>query len=442
MSFKRFEIPPRFHDLPMGMRRASLCADLTSENVLKTLLGRHDLDDKAYDFIDRSIDAMIENAIGTHPMPLGVVPNFCVDGTMHAVAMATEEPSVIAGFNRVSRVFNASGGTLTSMPMPMTAAQIAIAISPQNASHLLENLQSRVDDWRTIANDANPALVAAGGGVVQIDFEMIATAESARCHCTTDACFATLAEFDPIEPINEVLVVATLHVSTRDAMGANAVNAMAEALQNAWFEHYGKMDGYAPCMAIVSNRAAERNVHAQVSIPEQVIEQYTKLDFDDFSQRIDRAMRFANASPARAVTHNKGILNGIVAAATPLGQDTRAICASAIDAATRTGIHKPLTQWFGAQHRENGKRYLVGSIDINIPVGFVGGMRHIPHIDAAFKFDHISSLSALSGVLASVGLAQNFAALWALVTDGIQAGHIKLHDKKKAIEANGESPPH
>ena len=214
MSFKRFEIPPRFHDLPMGMRRASLCADLTSENVLKTLLGRHDLDDKAYDFIDRSIDAMIENAIGTHPMPLGVVPNFCVDGTMHAVAMATEEPSVIAGFNRVSRVFNASGGTLTSMPMPMTAAQIAIAISPQNASHLLENLQSRVDDWRTIANDANPALVAAGGGVVQIDFEMIATAESARCHCTTDACFATLAEFDPIEPINEVLVVAT-RIDTR-----------------------------------------------------------------------------------------------------------------------------------------------------------------------------------------------------------------------------------
>ena len=142
------------------------------------------------------------------------------------------------------------------------------------------------------------------------------------------------------------------------------------------------------------------------------------------------------------MTHNKGILNGIVAAATPLGQDTRAICASAIDAATRTGIHKPLTQWFGAQHRENGKRYLVGSIDIDIPVGFVGGMRHIPHIDAAFKFDHISSLSALSGVLASVGLAQNFAALWALVTDGIQAGHIKLHDKKKAIEANGESPPH
>ena len=159
MSFKRFEIPPRFHDLPMGMRRASLCADLTSENVLKTLLGRHDLDDKAYDFIDKSIDAMIENAIGTHPMPLGVVPNFCVDGTMHAVAMATEEPSVIAGFNRVSRVFNASGGTLTSMPMPMTAAQIAIAISPQNASHLLENLQSRVDDWRMPIPPSSPLAV-------------------------------------------------------------------------------------------------------------------------------------------------------------------------------------------------------------------------------------------------------------------------------------------
>lgn len=437
MSFQKSLSSPRFRDLPVDRRRQYLCREFVDEDVVKSLLGRRDLEGAEYSEIDRSVDAMIENAIGAYPMPLGVVTEFCVDGEIRPVAMATEEPSVIAGLNRVSRIFRSSGGARSIVSPPVTAAQIAVGVSPCCAQELLEELKMRCFEWEEIVNHADPELVAAGGGFLALDFEIPTTPpQSADRHETEMALLEQNGLFEPLKREEEAFIVATLQVATCDAMGANAVNTMAEALLREWNARYGHARGYAPCMAIVSNRAEGRKVGVQISIPETTIEEYTGRDFSEFALRIERAMRFANVSPARAATHNKGILNGIIAAAIPLGQDTRAICVSALDGATRSGVHRPLSQWFCVKHRKTGIRSLLGRMDIDLPVGFVGGMRRIPHIDAAFQFDRIQSLEALAGVLASVGLAQNFAALWALVTDGIQAGHLKLHERKKFLYSN------
>ncbi len=418
---------PKFYRLSVNERRAALRASAIDPGVIDALTAHHEDDEIA--------DAMIENAIGTCPMPLGVVPELRVNGRNHAIAMATEEPSVIAGLNRVSRVFNDSGGTSATMADPVTQAQIAFAIDADCAQTLAAELRARVGQWLAVADEANPGLVAAGGGALDCRFEII---DATPPQDLPETCLGAGArDLLPCAAAHdaEALIVATLSVATRDAMGANAVNAMAEALARAWNALYGNRPGYAPCMAILTNRAPGRRTRAHIVIEESAAEKYMHAPFGDIAPKIARASRFAQNNPARAATHNKGILNGIIAAALALGQDTRAISVAAVDAACASGVHKPLAQWYCACRPQTQTRALVGAIDVPLPVGVVGGARQMPHIDAAFKFDSIDSLATLSALLASIGLAQNFAALWALVTDGIQKGHLALHEKKARIGA-------
>lgn len=425
---------PKFYRLSANERRAALRASGIDAGVIDALTAHHADDDASDDIAD----AMIENAIGTYPMPLGVVPELRVNGRNHAIAMATEEPSVIAGLNRVSRVFNDAGGTSATMSEPVTQAQIAFAIGADCAQALAAELRTRVGQWLAVADEANPGLVAAGGGALDCRFEVIGAAPTDAPQDLPESCLdAGAREWQPIgaAPGAEALIVATLDVATRDAMGANAVNAMAEALASEFRAIYGSRPGYAPCMAILTNRAPGRRTRAHIVIEDSVIEKYMHVPFGDFAPKIARASRFAQNDPARAATHNKGILNGIIAAALALGQDTRAISVAAVDAACASGVHKPLAQWYCACRPQTQKRALVGAIDLPLPVGFVGGARRMPHIDAAFRFDAIDSTATLSALLASIGLAQNFAALWALVTDGIQKGHLMLHEKKARIGA-------
>lgn len=397
----------KFYTKSIDERRRALVESGIPESVMQQL----DLEAASSSTLFE-LDAMAENVIGAYRLPLGVLTGLCVNGRVHTVLMATEEPSVIAGVNRAARLFNACGGIETTLCIPVTEAQIAVVVAAEHAVQFVEILRQNRDVWLNIANDANPLLAAAGGGAFDCRIENPKNSSN--------------PERKKIEN-SEEFVVMTLSVRTCDAMGANAVNTMAEAVLRAFNDKFASFPGYAPCMAILTNRTCGRTVCASARLDAEAISACTRWDFDEFSRRIERASRFALQSPERAVTHNKGILNGIVAAALPLGQDTRAISCAAIDAACLSGRHVPLSQWT----IDAPNHALIGRLEIPIPFGAIGGARNVPHIAAAFLFDGISSAQTGASLLAAIGLAQNFAALWALVTDGIQAGHMALHARKQ-----------
>lgn len=345
------------------------------------------------------LDRMSENVIGAWRLPLGVVPSLVVNGKSHRIAMATEEPSVVAAACRVSRLANACGGITSQADKPVTAAQIMGSASPECARDAVRWIEQNAQMLLEAANRCDPVLCASGGGAFALEAQIL----------------------EPTPDWAETFVVAKLFVHTSDAMGANAVNTMAEALQG---ELSQSLSGYVPGMAILTNDGAGRMVHARLSVPYAQFGAFAHCDGRDIAVRIARACAFAQRSPERAVTHNKGILNGIIAAALPLGQDTRALSASILHEAHRTGAHKPLTC---AALREDSLEF---AIHLPLPAGFVGGFKKNPAVAAAFAFDDISSYDELCALLSAIGLIQNLGALWALVTEGIQAGHMRLHVRK------------
>lgn len=352
-----------------------------------------------------TLDRMSENVIGAWRLPLGVVPQFTVNKKCHRIAMATEEPSVIAAVNRISKLINAcQDGIHCSFDSPVTMAQISGAVSLAQANVFKQIINQNKAQWLSLANEQNPQLAELGGGAFDIQLEILPP------------------EWN--ELWRETFVIFKLYVHTLDAMGANAVNTMAEALLRYIENEYVF---FTPCMAIVSNASEGRLVHASIDIPFAILEEITGMPGSNFAMLIARASALADRCPERAVTHNKGILNGIIAAAIPLGQDTRAIQAAAYDYACKTGVHLPLVRW------NMSSKSLHGEMHIPLPIGSVGGLRKIPAVNAAFAFDKIDNYAELCSVLASVGMTQNLGALWALTTEGIQAGHMKLHNRKGAV---------
>ncbi len=347
------------------------------------------------------LDHMSENVIGSWRLPLGLLTGLTVNGCEHCVAMATEEPSVIAAVNRSAIVFNAAGGVRATSGTPVTCAQVMCIVAAEAAEDTVCRLTARRSTILETANKSNPGLQTAGGGAFALDIDITP--------CDAETSF----------------IVIRLHVHTIDAMGANAVNTMAEAVQNEIGRWLNETPGFERGMAILTNRAPGRLVTATVDIPEKILKETTR---DDDAQRlmhrIELASRFAEANPERAVTHNKGIMNGIIAAAIPLGQDTRAMQAAFYDAACGGHGHAPMAQW----RAQNG--HLTGRIELPLVVGFVGGIRLLPAVNEAFKLAGIQSYHDLCCTLAAIGLAQNFGALRALMTDGIQAGHMALHARK------------
>ena len=394
-----------FHRLTLDERRQSL-RSLDPENTLDRLL------DEAQPTPNDAFDRMSENVIGTFRLPLSILTSVCVNDVPRPVAMVTEEPSVVAAANAATALFERCGGVHTQFLKPTTSAQIVLsAQDPMLAFDVCARLECRQKQWLDFANQADPGLIAAGGGAFGLSFE-----------CLHQAGF------------EKTFIVGKLDVHTVDIMGANAVNTMAEAVLSAIMNDIAQTMPTADIervMAILTNAAPGRLVHANVQLPFDQLNGYRKaVPGNVLAHKVELASQFALASPQRAVTHNKGILNGIFAAALPLGQDIRAISASTLDYACQSGVHRPLSCW-KIDHDQ-----LVGDLTLPIVAGTVGGSRHaLPTIDAAFRFAAINSYEDLCGVLSAIGLAQNFAALAALVTDGIQEGHLKLHQRKRQPDA-------
>jgi len=350
--------------------------------------------------IDPAIpDKMIENAIGSFPLPLGIAVNFVVNGKDYLIPMAIEEPSVIAAASNAAKMARERGGFWTSSTSPIMIGQIQLTgvKDPNRAKHMILEKKAEILD---LANKQDPMLLKVGGGAKDIDARTIHTIKGPN-------------------------VVVHLHVDVRDAMGANAVNTMAEAVAPLIEE----ITGGRVYLRILSNLAIHRLARARAVWAKDVIGGEEVVD------GVVEAYAFAEADPFRCATHNKGIMNGIDAVILATGNDTRAIEAGAHAYAAIKGGYKPLTTF-----EKTPEGDLAGTIEIPMAVGLVGGATKVhPTAKACIKLLGVKSASELGEVAAAVGLAQNFAALRALATVGIQKGHMSLHAKN--IVASIGCPP-
>ena len=347
------------------------------------------------------VDRMIENVIGTMPVPLGVAMNFRVNGRDYLVPMAIEEPSVVAAASNAAKMARAKGGFTASTSGPVMIGQIQLVHVPDPHSARLAILHAR-DEILRRANDKDPILVKLGGGAKDVETRVISTGRGP-------------------------MVITHLIVDCRDAMGANAVNTMAEAVA----PHLEEITGGRVYLRIISNLAVRRLARARAVFTKDAI------GGPEVVEGILEAFAFADADPFRCATHNKGIMNGIDAVVLATGNDFRAIEAGAHSyAAWKSGGYRSLTTW-----ERNADGDLVGTIELPMAVGLVGGATAVhPTAKACVKLLGVKSAQELAEVIASVGLAQNFAALRALATEGIQRGHMGLHARNIAatVGAVGE----
>ena len=383
---------PGFHKLTLNERLAKVAelAGLSEEDV-KTLTKEGPL---PLDLADK----MIENVIGTMPLPLGIATNFLINGKDYLVPMAIEEPSVVAAASNAAKMCRAGGGikSLATESLMISQIQLVNVPSPHTAKYIILERKKEIID---LANSTNPILLKVGGGVRDVEVRILDS---------------------PVGP----MVVTHLIVDVRDAMGANTVNTMAEAVAPL----LEKWTGGKVYLRIISNLADRRLVRAWTRVPKDV------LGGEDVVEGIIYAWAFAAADPYRAATHNKGIMNGVIAVALATGQDTRALEAGAHAYAARNGRYEPLSVW---EKDENGD--LVGYLEMPMAVGTIGGaVRVHPVAKIALKILGIKTAKELAEVMGAVGLAQNLAALRALATEGIQKGHMKLHARQLAITAGAK----
>lgn len=339
-------------------------------------------------------ERMIENAIGIFSLPLGIAPNMRVNGRDVLVPMVTEEPSVVAAVGQAGKWAKSGGGFHTTVMPARTHAQLLYAHVPAREA-AMHTLRLAADEILALADAAVPNLVARGGGARSMHLRSLAA------------------------PCRDGLAVHVL-IDCVDAMGANLANTVAEALRARVSELVG-----APArLAILSNLADERRVEARARIPVGV---WGDADTHgrDVAHGVMEASELAEADVYRAVTHNKGIMNGMGAVAVATGNDWRALEAGAHGFAALSGRYKPLATW-----RIEGDE-LIGVLDVPLAVGTVGGVTAV-HEGVKLALDVLAKPNAaeLASVMASVGLASNLAALVALTTVGIQAGHMRLHARK------------
>ena len=343
-------------------------------------------------------DKMIENVIGGMTLPLSVAANFRINGKDYLVPMALEEPSVVAGASNAAKMARVKGGFTVTNTGPVMIGQVQV-VNIKDGEVAKAKLLSRKADILKKANEQDPVLVSLGGGAKDLNVKTLST-------------------------IKGPMVIVELIVNTGDAMGANAVNTMAEAVRPMVEE----ITGGRVLLRIISNLADRRLVRATAMFDKQAIGGEEVVD------GIVYAYAFADADPYRCATHNKGIMNGVVAVAIACGQDIRALEAGAHSYASRTGKYKPLTTW-----EKNSDGDLVGKLEMPMAVGLVGGAaRTHPTARAAIKIMGVKTAIELAEVMGAVGLAQNFAALRALAAEGIQRGHMKLHAYNVATAAGAK----
>ncbi len=349
-------------------------------------------------------DHMIENVIGLHSLPLGIVQHLKVNGREVLVPMAIEEPSVVAGASFMAKLTLPTGGFFAHTTAPEMIGQMQILDLADPASARLALLENK-NTLLAEAAEIDPILKKLGGGPKDLVVRLIADS--------------------PIGPF----LVAHLIYDVRDAMGANAVNTAVEKLAPM----VENITGGRVLLRILSNLADRRLARARATVRTQ------DLAFDQFSGEevrdgIIEAWAFAAVDPYRAATHNKGIMNGVDAVVLATGNDWRAIEAGAHAYAARSGRYTSLSHW-GKDAQGN----LVGTLEMPLAVGTVGGAtRAHPTAQASLKLMGVTTAGELAEIIAAVGLAQNLAALRALATEGIQRGHMTLHARQVAIAAGAK----
>lgn len=343
-------------------------------------------------------DNLSENVVGTMNVPLGVATNLIVDGVDVLVPMATEESSVVAAVCNAARQCRETGGVATSWTGPQMIAQIQI-LGLGDPAHARLCILERVEEVRELCDGCDPVLRRLGGDFRDIEVRQLDTR------------------------VGPMLIVH-LVVDVRDAMGANAVNTMAETLA----PHFEQWTGGRVSLRILSNLADRRLVRARALFRADTIGGAEVRD------GVVAASAFAEADPYRAATHNKGIMNGVSAVMLATGNDTRAVEAGAHAYAARSGRYTALSRWEATAEGD-----LAGVLEMPLAAGIVGGATKVhPTAQAALAIMGATSAERLARVACAVGLVQNFAALKALATTGIQAGHMRLHARNLAIAAGAE----
>src|SRR2546421_10879309 len=341
---------------------------------------------------------MIENVVGVLPIPLGIAVNFLVNDKDYLIPMAIEEPSVVAAASHAAKMARAKGGFKTSSTEPIMIGQVQLVKcpSPRDAEKAILSSKQEI---LSKANQQDPTLVSKGGGAKDLRVRILPS-------------------------LAGTMVISELFVDCRDAMGANVVNTMAEAVAPV----LEKLSGGSANLRIISNLADRRIARATAHFSKD------DLGGEEVVDGIVQAYAFAAADPYRCATHNKGVMNGITAVCLATGNDTRAIEAGAHAYAARSGHYSPLTIW-----KKDLKGNLVGTIEIPAAVGIIGGVTAVhPMAKICLKILGVKTARELGEVMASVGLAQNMAALRALAAEGIQKGHMSLHARNIAAMAGAQ----
>lgn len=376
-----------FYKLPIASRRDHL----TSSGLLSAGSGDWL---RAGGGLDVSIaDRMSENVVASTGLPLSIALNFRVNQRDYLIPMAVEEPSVVAAASNAARLVRISGGFTGEADPPIMTAQVQFdgVDDPRQAANRVELSRAKLID---MANAAIPRMVARGGGCIDIE----------------------------ARPLAGDLLVVHLYVDVGDAMGANIVDSVAEATAPLLHELVGGRLG----LRILSNLPLRRRVRVTGAVSAEA------LGGDALADGIALASRFASCDPLRAATHNKGVMNGVDAVAVALGQDWRAIEASAHAYAALSGTYKPIATW---ERTEGGVR---GQLEMPLAVGTVGGATRVhPGARTGFEILRVGGARELAVVMACVGLASNLAALKALAGEGIQRGHMKLHRRRFAGTPSG-----
>ncbi len=343
----------------------------------------------------KQANRMIENVIGTTELPLGIATNFLINNRDYLIPMAIEEPSVVAAASNAAKMARPGGGFRTESTPPIMVGQIQL-VDVKNPVEAREKILKAKKRILAKANEQDPILVKLGGGAKDIEVRVLTT------------------HLGPMTIIH-------LLIDVRDAMGANVINTMCEAVAPLIEE----LTGGRVFLRIVSNLAAYRLARAKAVFTKEA------LGGEEVVEGILQAYAFAAADSYRCATHNKGVMNGVIAVALATANDTRALEAGAHAYAAKSGAYKPLTHW---ERTVEGD--LSGWIELPVAVGTIGGATAVhPVAKVCRKILGVQSACELGEVMAAVGLAQNLAAMRALVSEGIQRGHLKLHARNIAVTA-------
>ena len=386
-----------FYKLDVEQRRRMVAdlANLNDEHVA-ALAANGELD-------EASADRMIENVIGTMSLPVGIATNFIIDEKHYVVPFCLEESSVVAAASNMAKRCHAKGGFSSNNDAPMMIAQIQL-LDVEDHDAAIQQIDENKIQLMELANSLPSTMIRLGGGCKNI---------------TTRS----------LETLSGPMLIVHIHVDCRDAMGANAVNTMAELLA----PELEKMTSSRSLLRILSNLATQRLARVTATFtPKEMSNTGNADDGKNIIDGILEAHHFAMADPYRAATHNKGVMNGISAVAVACGQDWRAVEAGChAYVAYHQGRYGSMTHW-----DKDSEGNLVGTIETPMAVGIVGGASKVhPVARANLEILGVESAQELASVMAAAGLAQNLGALRALATSGIQKGHMRLHAKNMAVSA-------